>query len=134
MSERDAARLSMRTRLEQATAAWLAAGCGESHLLRDWPLVLASCWLLSPGAKHEGFSSDMRAFVDASMKAHRDGFEAILLERDYCDLCGERYRIENLSLCASLTCEGVYCYRCVGTLGRHTNGNWRCPCGDELVG
>lgn len=47
-----------------------------------------------------------------------------------CDLCGERYSIDNMYICSK--CGADYCYHCVWKFERREDGKWNCPCGGIL--
>lgn len=127
---------SMKEKLEAAAASWASwveQGRGSKGLLDNRTFLAAQCWLYSPGAKHDGYSQEVADFVAATRAAIGGdmGWSKLLRQRDYCDRCGERYRVENLAICC--TCHTLYCYRC-GSRSRHPNGNQRCSCGGEIVG
>jgi hypothetical protein len=61
-----------------------------------------------------------------------DGWwDDLLNQREYCEQCGERYRLSNLSLCSK--CGRTYCFRCL-PYERAPNGNYLHHCGGEIVG
>ena len=102
-------------------------------LLTDWALATAQWWTTSSGAKKDGVSDAWRAFLDACTKDLGPYWSSRYLdEREHCRGCGERYKVDNLSICTN--CFDGYCYRCVGRNPRHPNGNGACACGGELVG
>ena len=124
----------MKEKLATDSLLWKKNGCTDLGLLNTKELFAAKCWLMSKGAKYEGYSQEMIDFVNASSKAlgEEGNWDFILRQRAYCSGCGERYKLENLSVCCS--CYNFDCYRCTGDYGVHTNGNLRCSCGGEIVG
>jgi hypothetical protein len=115
---------------------WDGAGRPASHLVTD-PLRLLAlrCWIASDGARKEGVSARIQALADESEKAMRtaqpDWFDDLLATKSYCTGCGERYSVENLSICTA--CLDERCYWC-SKQGEATNGNRACSCGGEYVG
>lgn len=103
------------------------------HLLKDWALATAMWWTTSRGAKHDGISDSWQNYL-AACTSSLPNFSAssYIDERDYCKQCGERYKVDNMSMCTN--CFDGYCWRCLGGLERHPNGNPACRCGGELVG
>ena len=122
---------SAKEQLEEKANNWIEQGKSKAALLDNWQALWAICWLLSPGAKNEQYSENLAEFIKASKELLGSRWDDMLRERDYCNSCGESYKIENLSLCC---CGSVYCYRCLGELGIHANGNRLCRCGSEVVG
>jgi hypothetical protein len=105
------------------------------------PLLVARMylWIHSAGAKQEGVSERLRNMVDALRarleQQNPDWYENQMMEgHDYCRVCGERYRCENLSICTHCSAQFGPCHRTSGGLAH--NGNYRCgSCGvGEIVG
>lgn len=131
--------MSEKLRFEAQAARWDAHGRAPSLLESgDWQLLALRCWLTSDGARKEGVSPMLAAFVEESAQALQARFpgwyDRLLATRDYCERCGERYLIENLSLCSR--CLRTYCYHCTD-FPSGPNGNRFHDCGDaggEIVG
>ncbi|MEO8754404.1 MAG: hypothetical protein ABI624_17170 [Casimicrobiaceae bacterium] len=102
-------------------------------MVEGYDLIAVRCWAYSDGAKAEGVSDNLRAFIRACEAALRDDWlDAYLSDRESCRECGESYRFENVSLCTN--CSRKLCYKCVGAVPRAPNGNPACQCGGEFVG
>ena len=119
-----------------AAEKWQAAGRPDELLCsHDWRLMVMFCWVPSEGALREGVEPVLEEYVRVSkstMDACRPGwYDRLLSTREYCDLCGERYRLENLVVCTK--CLRNSCWRCI-TSARAPNGNRLHGCGGELVG
>ncbi len=103
------------------------------HLLSGWNLALAVWWCNSKGAKSEGISKMLAAYLEVCREGlPKDWIYAYIDERGNCSFCGESYRIDNMSVCTN--CKSTYCWRCVGGRTKHPNGNPACACDGELVG
>jgi hypothetical protein len=117
-----------------AAEAWKAAGCPLELLVRnEYELLAMRCWLQSQGA--QGVEEVVEEFRDACVKNYEMDFpnwwKSLLSRREYCDRCGETYKIENLSICTG--CMGTYCYKCIDN-NHAPNGNRQHGCGGEIVG
>lgn len=126
--------MSTRERYESHAEQWNASGQPASALWGGYSLIALRCWSYSDGAKAEGFSETLQAFIRASEQAqNKNWLDAYFDDRESCRGCGESFRFENVSLCTA--CSRTYCYRCKGEGGLAANGNSACPCGNgELVG
>ena len=125
--------MSAHDRFESLAAQWNAKGRPKSMLVEGYSLIALRCWTYSQGAKADGMSEVLQAFVRASEKAQpEDWLDAYFSERETCDRCGESYRFENVLLCTQ--CSRTYCHKCMSGGPRSTNGNVACSCGGELVG
>jgi hypothetical protein len=103
------------------------------HLLEGWGLAIAMWWTTSTGGKRDGVSDAVRAYLDVCTKdLPKYWLLNFIDERDYCRQCGQRFQVDNMSMCTN--CYDGYCWRCVGGAEYHPNGNHRCFCGGELVG
>jgi hypothetical protein len=122
-----------REQFESLAREWHARGMPDSVLLEGYGLIALRCWTCSRGARAEGFSDELAAFLRASEKAQpQDWLDAYLSDRETCARCGESYRFENVSLCTH--CHRTYCYKCASSSTPASNGNNACSCGGELVG
>ncbi|MDI1442847.1 hypothetical protein [Polyangium sp. 6x1] len=124
----------MKEWLEENAAAWVRGGCKNEDLLEPWDVVIAGAWNISDGGRREGLSDDAKELIKKSFEADEGHYYGILESRSSCSRCGERYRVENLSLCTH--CAAEYCHRCTEDAPRHDNGNRRCGCkwSGEIVG
>lgn len=124
--------------LSKATA-WDEQGRPENLLIsNDYSLMALESWVLSmerwkggePDSLIRDYANACGDAKDASQPGWRDRLYA---ERSHCELCGERYRIENLAICTD--CLRNYCHRCfIHFKGTAPNGNTLHSCGGELVG
>jgi hypothetical protein len=95
-------------------------------------------WIQSSGARKEGVSDRLREYTAALWgvldKKWPGWYDSQFDDHDYCGVCGERYRWENLSLCTD--CGAAYCPSHRHSGGPAPNGNDRCvKCGmGEIVG
>src|SRR4051812_22646060 len=81
---------------------WDRDGRPASALEGGYPLITLRSWTYSEGAKAEGISDIIRAFVRASEDAqHRDWLDAYFSDQESCRGCGESYRFENVSICTA---------------------------------
>jgi len=125
--------MSAHTRFEALAAEWHALGWPASSLIEGYESIALRCWAYSDGAKNDGVSEHLKAFIRACEAALPvDWLDHYLSDRESCRGCGERYRFENLSLCTD--CSRRVCYKCRGGASRAPNGNSACECGGELVG
>jgi hypothetical protein len=103
------------------------------YLLKGWGLATAVWWSYGKGAKHDGISETVKNYLEVCQRGlYERWIDAYIDERDNCSLCGESYRVDNMSVCTH--CFSFYCWRCVGRRETHPNGNYACGCGGELVG
>ncbi|MEA5567630.1 hypothetical protein [Anabaena sp. UHCC 0399] len=125
---------NFRERIKTAAQRWKDSAKSDTELFsKDYDRMLVFLWCHSRGGKTEGYSDDIAEFAQANKAAiGDDNYNKMLRTREYCDGCGERYKLENLSICVE--CCNLYCYRCVGQRGISSNGNYRCSCSGDLVG
>jgi len=123
----------MRERLLAYVYYWQINGKGSHGLLRDQDYLKTTCWL----ATHAG--SELKALPEVAefMAACRDAYggesyERYLRQRDRCTVCGESYKVENVSYCVE--CHMRYCARCRGDIQRDGHGGYLCDCGGQVVG
>lgn len=124
----------MKQWIEAEAEIWESGGFRDEDLLGIWDVTVAANWEASAGGKRDGLSENASAFVKKSFDTLKGWYLGLLDSRDYCSRCGERYLVENLTLCTH--CDRLRCYRCKEDLATHENGNLRCTCkwGGELVG
>jgi hypothetical protein len=132
---RDRERFTASEMYEAEAALWEQTGELQEN---EYMLLTLRCWFISNGAAATGVSMRLRDYCAAALRAGESRapgwYEALLRVREACSVCGETYRIENLSLCTH--CEAMlgYCHQLSG--GTASNGNPLCPrCGiGEIVG
>jgi hypothetical protein len=125
-------------RFEDEAARWEETGelqwCGRN----EYAFVKLGSWLISKGARIDGVSERLKRYYAAAEarfdKWGSDWYDKFLATRDWCSVCGESYRLENLSLCTHCDSLFGYCHQLTG--GKAANGNPKCPrCQDgEIVG
>jgi hypothetical protein len=116
--------------------AWDDAGRPDELLItHEYDMLAMRCWFQSKGAEQEGRDQVVADFGDACEKSHERHsprwWDMLLQSRDHCCLCGERYMVENLSVCTA--CLDSFCFNCVGKQ-LAPNGNPLHACGGEIVG
>jgi hypothetical protein len=125
-------RLTVKQRYETLAARYFETN-DRWHLLQGWALATAVWWTTSSGATRDGVSETWNGYLAACTKdLSKYWTSAYIDEKDYCRRCGERYSVDNMSMCTD--CFDGYWWRCVGGTEHHPNGNHRCGCGGELVG
>ncbi|MEQ1617017.1 MAG: hypothetical protein ABL883_01575 [Terricaulis sp.] len=94
---------------------------GEGATLSSIEAAAGKLWLAAGGEDVDG---SVRRAVEAFWRAQpgADPYWDFLSTRMDCDNCGERNRLENLSICPN--CFNVYC-------SKHER---KCACGHNLVG
>jgi hypothetical protein len=115
-------------------------GTGEIAKPRRYIMGVAvlRCWMSSKGAEADKVSDSLRRYyrsvARAQAKTEPNWWNDLLAERDHCQVCGETFRIENLSFCTH--CQSLFGYCHALTAGRLANGNYACPIcpGGEIVG
>lgn len=113
---------------------WIARGRPDQLLMTGLPLAALRCWYhwiqyrKVPGI--EPAIGDYLAACEAKLPT--SWYDEILWQRSYCSRCGERYKIENLSICTR--CQSLYCPRCGNDCDRDQDGDRLCRCGGELTG
>ena len=123
---------------EEEARRWEETGKIQSGSANVYGLTRLRCWLHSKGAAADGVSERLKRYYQAAeialARRDPDWYDDLLATRDYCSLCGETYRIENLSLCTHCDSLVGYCHQLTG--GTSPNGNPKCPvCEDgEIVG
>lgn len=130
-----------RAYYQELADTWAAAGRPTKLLIdNEWQLLAFMSWAHSEprDPDFDGFSEVVVAFYNACLAAMDDRslewYDDLLMKRDPCDLCGETYLVENLSLCCE--CMSTYCWSCAERIskGKAPNGNRLHVCGGEIVG
>jgi hypothetical protein len=115
---------SARDKFEALAEAWEPSSASPSPLL----VTRMYLWVNSTGAKKEGVSPRLSAMVKALRaqldKEHPTWYESMWDGHDYCRVCGERYRMENLSMCTH--CDALHGPCHMGSGGLASNGNSLC--------
>ncbi|HEX4231140.1 MAG TPA: hypothetical protein VHZ07_20855 [Bryobacteraceae bacterium] len=115
--------------LEAEAERWEKTGEIDSRR-KSWDgLGALRWWLDSKGALADGISPRLRAYYFICRlqmgRAYPGWVEELMRERDYCCICNETYRGENLSFCTNCTSLFGYCHS--GDGGTAANGNPLCP-------
>jgi hypothetical protein len=130
-----------RDRFERDAERWDTIGRPADRLETfSLRLIAMRVWFYSDGCSQEckkkqlsdTFLDYLNACLEARWEENPTWYEEALRERTDCDVCGERYMLENLTICTN--CLSLYCYRCVPSTPRADNGNVAHTCGGELVG
>lgn len=108
-------------KIEAKAKIWQENGKQNRDLLHGYDFMAAYCWSFN---NEMSCSNVAREFIQQSYIAQGGsaGWDSFLRGREYCDRCGERYRLENLSICTG--CKSTYCYRC----------SQSCSCDGQVVG
>jgi hypothetical protein len=123
---------------EAMAEAWEADGFNTPEDPSQLQAASMYLWINSAGAKQEGVSQRLRKYVDALWatlnKKNPNWYESQFDDHDWCKVCGERYRWENLSMCTH--CSSPFCPSHGASGGTAPNGNYLCSkCGvGEIVG
>lgn len=127
---------SASQKFEDEAARWEETGQLASN---EWLLTILTCWINSKGAESGGVSDRLKRYRQAAeeyveKKLGPAWYGSFLRIRDSCSICGESFRLENLSMCTHCDVLLGYCHRSEG--GYTPNGNLKCPrCKDgEIVG
>jgi len=138
--------LKPRDRYELDAEKWQKGGCTDDKLeTNTLRLIAMRCWFYSSGCLKENeakrLSDTFLAYLNACLKyqwdRNQNWYEEELHERTDCDQCGERYMLENLSICTD--CLNLRCFNCLD-FPKAANGNRAHSCGllgsglGELVG
>jgi hypothetical protein len=124
---------------EEAARSWDNTGRREPAP-NAWYTLKLSCWMTSPGGKHDGASDRLEAYAEALRRVlasrNADWMDDVLDGREYCTFCGQSWRVENCAICTH--CSAAHPPCCEERRGYETlpNGNRQCSrCGKgELVG
>ncbi len=120
-------------RLETAVARWIEQGRGEEGLLEGWEYMRVYCWLHTKTGEPYFAKEDIKAYFKASQEHFgQTGYVHLLHHRAFCQICGTRYRVENIRICTE--CERCYCYGCQRSFEHNNYGDPLCPCGGVIVG
>jgi hypothetical protein len=114
---------------EEAARRWDEAGRPVPENPDPLAAMKLYCWVGSAGAKHDGVSPRLQAYLETLRGAlsarNRDWYDVLLAQRDYCDRCGETYRYENVSFCTRCSTTFAPCHR--PSAVELPNGNLECP-------
>jgi hypothetical protein len=117
-----------RERFEEIALKWEQAGRPEISTADPWQTMTIYVWTGSRAARKDGFSETLKAYVQAQRDLlstqDPEWYDRLLGRPDYCDRCGEYYRLENMSVC---TYCGATFAPCHGPDAYWPNGNARCP-------
>ena len=123
---------------EEEARRWEESGDLQRESSTPYGATVLRCWVASSGAKQDGVSERLQRYCE-TIVATLDGqdpdwYDDFLRIRDYCSICGESFRIENLSLCTHCQTSLGYCHQFIG--GKAANGNIKCPSCEkgEIVG
>ena len=130
--------LSAHEEFEAMAREWEASGSVVPDSPSELLVMRLYLWIHSQGAKADGVSEELQKMV-ATFRARLDKGDPDWYEnqwdgRDFCRVCKEQYRMENLSMCTH--CSALYgpCHR--GSGGLAPNGNYRCGACEsgEIIG
>jgi len=114
---------------EEEAKRWEATGQLQRNARLEYLVFTLRCWLISSGAKADGVSERLTRYCAAAESAFErqdpNWYEKLLRGTDMCSVCGETYRLENLSSCTHCVVMLGYCHQLSG--GRAANGNPKCP-------
>ncbi|MGV9263513.1 hypothetical protein ACWDRR_02480 [Kitasatospora sp. NPDC003701] len=101
-------------RVGELVRAWEADGRDEGRLVTGRAFFALYCWHLQTsrsGSRHDAATT---AYVESAHRAigGAAGWNAVLGRREHCSCHGERWRLENLSIC--LGCLQYVCYQLDG--------------------
>jgi hypothetical protein len=123
---------------EEAARKWDEAGRPAVYKPDREHVMKLYCWSGTAGAKHDGISERLAAYVDA-MRAelsqrNPDWYDDLLNDRKYCFECGTSWHLENVSVCTLCSSRFFPCHW--PETKALANGNSQCPdCGNgEIVG
>src|ERR1044071_4023326 len=89
---------------------WDEAGRQEPTDVNGEGVMKLSCWINSPGAKHDGVSDRLRTYLAAHQRILEgrtpNWLDDLFADNEYCSHCGQSWRIENCSLCTY--CSATY--------------------------
>ena len=129
---------SARDKFETLAESWEPSSSTTPGSPSQWLVTRMYLWVHSDGAKREGVSERLEKMVKA-LRAQLDKerptwYEDLWEGHDYCKECGERYRMENLSMCTHCAALFGPCHMYSG--GSAPNGNYQCAaCREgEIIG
>src|SRR5262245_23464136 len=115
-------------RYEQEAQRWFEAGRPADDTMAELDIVKLNCWIASDGAKGEGVSNTLKAYVKALMaeldRRHPNWLDDLFSDRESCRICGTSWRGENMSLCTYCSETFPPCHKPTFYL---SNGNLECP-------
>lgn len=128
MEPESAPKLSASQKFEEEARLWEETGelqwCGKN----EYGFIKLRCWIDTKGAAVDGVSERLHRYheaVEAKYARWGDKWcDDFLRNRDWCSVCGESFRLENLSLCTH--CQVLFGY-CHYPMEKAANGNPKCP-------
>jgi hypothetical protein len=138
MADESNGALSASRLFEEEARVWESTGEIMRERTFSYGLAPLRLWLHSDGATKDGVSERLREYYWAAAQVLRekdeDWWDDLLSDRDSCSMCGETFRVENLSFCTHCTALLGYCHALTG--GKAANGNPACPVckNGEIVG
>ncbi|MFF1907659.1 hypothetical protein [Kitasatospora sp. NPDC058218] len=101
-------------RVGELVRAWEADGRDPGLLVTGRPFFALYCWHLQTSRGSREHDAATTAYVASAHRAigGAAGWNAVLSERAHCSCHGERWRLENLSIC--LGCLDYVCYQLDG--------------------
>ncbi len=123
---------------EEEARRWAETGALQWCGSNAYAFTKLRCWLDSNGAKAEGVSERLQHYYAAAEAKFEESapewYDKFLRTKDWCSICGETYRLENLSLCTHCDVLLGYCHTEYGN--KTANGNPKCPTckSGEIVG
>lgn len=129
MADESTDALSASKLFEEEARVWETTGEINHQRAFSYGLAKLRQWLDSDGATKDGVSERLRNYYQAAarllFKKNKDWWDDLLSDRDYCSVCSETFRVENLSFCTHCTALLGYCHALTG--GKAANGNPACP-------
>jgi hypothetical protein len=130
---------STSARYEEEARRWDESGRPEPAA-DGWNAMIMSCWIASPGAKHDGVSPRLKDYEAALRKVldrrNPNWLDDLFDDHEHCSFCGYSWRTENCGICTN--CSQTYPPCCPDKRQLKTlpNGNRECSaCRDgEIVG
>ena len=129
MADANGRALTASQKFEQESWHWEESGEVGWSGLNEYGYTKLRFWLGSEGAAADHVSARLwkySAAVEARF-AHRrpEWFDQFMRTRDFCSVCGESFRLGNLSFCTHCDALLGYCHQFSG--GKVANGNAKCP-------
>ena len=90
-------------RYEEEARQWAENGRTEPVNTNGYYVMKLSCWIHSPGARHDGVGECLRDYLTALStvleRKNRYWMDDLFDDKEYCQFCGESWRAENCSIC-----------------------------------
>ena len=114
---------------EEAANKWAEAGRPRPEAPEPYEVMRLYCWSGSAGGRKDGLSDALKAHLQAlrsELERQDPGwYDRLLSSKDYCDRCGESYRLENVSICTYCSTTFAPCHPPHADYWE--NGNRQCP-------